>query len=725
MKKYFVVTLALLLFTTGAQTDDRIKIGLALSGGGARGGAHIGVLRELERLRIPVDYIAGTSIGAIIGGMYAAGHSTDDIERVLVETDWDDIFKDKPPRKYSSIREKSNEKVFQLGTVLGVKEGKLRLPSGLIQGQKLQLLLEKLFLPVADIEHFHELPVPFSAVATDMRDGSAVVLESGDLATAVRASMSVPVVFAEVKIGDQILVDGGMANNLPIDVVRKMGADVVIAVDIGTPFLDAEELNGAIGISKQISNILVRRTTLEQISTLSDSDHLITPELGEFSSANFKGASEIIENGLNATRKIAQSLDNLRLSESEYQSYLSRRGGSSFEAPLISFIRVNNQSALSDNYILSRIRQDIDQTLDFQQLEEDIGIIYGLDVFRSVDYSLIERGGETGLIINARPKTWGPAYLRFGLSYTSDMSNENQLEINLGYTVKPLNDWNAEFQGIVRLGEEPGLFAEYNQPLDSNSPYFFNSSISYTNNRFNTFEEGTKINEVRAKKSEISISLGKEIGYSSDVRLGLNRSYSVNKVEIGSADESIEDFSGGEVFALYRFDTLDNLFFPKKGVYGSFEWISSFSELGADNEFDQALFDLQTASTFGKHTFNLGAKYFSTVSGSAPVQNFFRFGGLFNFPGFSDDELSGQDLYLLRSAYRRPFISLMNTTPEIGITLQYGQITNNKNDLDLSEGIAAAGIWLGWDTRFGPAYIGAGTSESKDSSIYLILGTPF
>ena len=218
-----------------------------LSGGGARGAAHIGVLKELERQRISVDYIAGTSIGAIIGGMYASGMTTEDMEQVLRNTDWDDIFKDHPPRRDSSMRRKFDDRIFQVNKELGIKDGKVKLPSGFIQGQKLQLLLDKLFLPVADIQNFDELSIPFRAVATDITTSEAVVLDRGSLATAIRASMSVPSVFATVRHQGRILVDGGISNNLPVDVVRKMGADVVIAVDIGTPLLKRDQLESAVG----------------------------------------------------------------------------------------------------------------------------------------------------------------------------------------------------------------------------------------------------------------------------------------------------------------------------------------------------------------------------------------------------------------------------------------------------------------------------------------------
>ena len=704
---------------------DRPKVGLVLSGGGARGAAHIGVLGELERQRIPIDYITGTSMGAIIGAMYASGYSTDEIEGVLKNTDWDNIFNDDPPRKYSSIRDKFDERIFQLDTEIGIKEGKLTLPSGLIQGQKFQLLLEKLFLPVSEIKNFSNLPIPFRALATDIEDGTAVVLQSGELATAVRASMSVPAAFATVTIDDRILVDGGISNNLPVDVVRDMGADVVIAVDIGSPFQEAKNLRSAVSIATQISNILVRRTTREQVATLTDRDVLISPDLGEFSSTNFRESPLIIPRGIEAAKQKAPALQKLSLTKEEYQSHIASRAVADFDNPVIAFIRVESDSILSDEYILDRIRQQTGEHLNLEQLDEDIAVVYGLKLFQTVDYKIVSEEGATGLVIRAKPKPWGPNYLQIGVSYSSDTLNKHELGLNLGISSRPFNAWNAELRGVLSLGNEPGLYGEFNQPLGADSPYFFNSVLSFVRRRFNTFEDQIKLSEVHSKEARLSVSIGKQFKHSGDIRLGFNRFYSENDVEIGAPAEEIFGVSGAEVFALYRYDTHDNLFFPKSGISGFVQFVSSEGHLGADENYDQGMLDILTANTFGHHTINLGARYFTTYDGAVSIQSRFRLGGLFELPGYGINELSGQNLYLLRTAYRRPFMELFNTSPELGITLQYGQVFEEEDDISLSDGITAAGLWLGWATPIGPIYIGAGRADSNQNSLYIIVGRIF
>ena len=716
---------ALTLISMVSEAAERPKIGLALSGGGARGAAHIGVLKELERQRISVDYIAGTSIGAIVGGMYASGMTTEDMEQVLADTDWDDIFKDQPPRRDSSMRRKFDDRIFQINKELGIKDGKVKLPSGFIQGQKLQLLLDTLFLPVADVQNFDQLSIPFRAVATDITTSEAVVLGSGSLATAVRASMSVPSVFATVKHQNRILVDGGISNNLPIDVVREMGADIVIAVDIGTPLLEKEQLDSAVGVTLQLSNILVRRTTNAQIATLTKQDILITPKLGDFSAANFKDASSIVPNGVEAARALTEQLQPLATHQKDYSQYLAGKVRAESPAPVISFIRIENNSPLADEFIRSKLNQRLGEPLDFEQLGKDIGIIYGLEIFQTVNYRIVHESGETGLVLDVQQKPWGPRYLQFGLRYSSDLIDNNNLAFALGYTVTPLNIWNGEWRSVLQLGEEPGLATELNQPLGIGSPYYVNGRLGFSNERFNIFANGEKISQTRVKKLSLTGALGREFGHSADLRFGITRFTSENKAEFRSDDLPTSDVEGGEFFARLRFDTLDNAFFPTEGAFGSIGWIGSRSFLGADNDFDQALLDLSGAASWGSHTLLAGGRYIATFKGEAPIQSGFRLGGLFNLPGFVENELSGQNLYLLRTAYQRRLANLFNTSPYLGVTVQYGQVFANEADISLSDGILAGAAWLGWDSFVGPLYLGYGRADTGDQSIYFIIGNPF
>ena len=265
-----------------------------LGGGGARGAAHIGVLQVLEEMRIPVDYVAGTSMGSIVGGLYASGMSTDDIEREVLAMDWDDLFKDNPTRKQRSFRRKSDDRIYAFEAKPGFNDGQIELPLAFIRGQKLDLALNRLMLPIVDVTDFDDLPIPFRAIATDIETGGEVVLGTGSLPKAIRASMAVPAAFDPVEIDGKLLVDGGLANNVPVSVARDMGADIIIAVDVGSGLLKREQITNALAITGQLANFLFLLNTRQQLESLGPKDVLIIPELGDIGGGSFDRAAETI-----------------------------------------------------------------------------------------------------------------------------------------------------------------------------------------------------------------------------------------------------------------------------------------------------------------------------------------------------------------------------------------------------------------------------------------------
>ncbi|HEY5623513.1 MAG TPA: patatin-like phospholipase family protein, partial [Gammaproteobacteria bacterium] len=293
----------------GGDEAARPVIGLVLSGGGARGGAHAGVLRALEELEVPIDVIAGTSIGAIIGGFYASGMTVDEIEEVVNTVEWDQAFLEDTPRQLLSFRRKRDDDLFLVDQKPGLNDGEFELPLGVVQGQVIDLILTEKTLPVAHISDFDELPIPFRAVAADITTGEAVVLGDGNLAAAIRASMSVPAVIAPIEIDGRLLVDGGVVMNLPVEVAEAMGADIVIAVDISAPLFSREELTSVLAVTGQLTNILTRRGTEQQIATLDAEDLLIVPEFAaDFSSTGFARMGEAIDVGYEATLAHAERL---------------------------------------------------------------------------------------------------------------------------------------------------------------------------------------------------------------------------------------------------------------------------------------------------------------------------------------------------------------------------------------------------------------------------------
>jgi NTE family protein len=698
------------------------KIGLALSGGGARGAAHIGVIRELERQNIRIDYIAGTSMGAIIAGLYASGMSVDQIDQAYRSIDWKHVLNDSPPRQDLSMRRKFDQSVFQLDKKIGIKNGKVDVPAGVIRGQKLELELQKLLMHVAEIDDFDKLVIPFRAIASDIASNQVVVLGSGSLSQALRASMAVPGVFTPVKVDDRLLVDGGITNNLPVDVVRKMGADIVIAVDIGSPFLKMDETVNIFTVAEQLTNILVRRTTDQQINTLANDDVLIVPELGTFSAGNFTGSASLIQKGEAAAQEKISSLAQLVSPNPVPSAKPEACPSCQLALPVISYVRVNNDSQVDDEYLRQMLQQQTGQPLDVPTLEQDIGRIYGLGIFDSVQYDLEKTGSETGLVLKVREQPWGPNYLQFGLTLSSDFANSNRFSVRFGYTKMPINRLNGEWRTIFSLGEEPGIETDLYQPLAIGSPWFIEPSAFAINNKYNVLENENIIAETSVTRVGAAIALGREFNSLGNMRLGLRRYAGRTEITVGDPDLPEQDIDAGEIYLDARYDSLDDLFFPRRGWKGDFGWLGSRTQLGADSDYDQATVRVLTAKTWGRHTLQLGGRIMTTYNGEAPIQSYFRLGGLFTLPGYSENELAGQDAVLFKAGYLRATKPLLSMPTYLGATLQYGDVFQDNDDIQISDMKVAAAVYLGLQSVIGPLYIGYGLADSGENRVYLTIG---
>src|ERR1700691_3339048 len=353
-----IVVLAALLFvsaTAGAQGssgDDaasgvaqaRPRIGLVLSGGGARGATHIGVLKMLDQLHVPIDVIAGTSMGAVVGGLYASGMSGEQIQHALSSLDWQAAFRDRPPRTELDYRRKEEDREYLVNLPLGIQGKRLVIPKGLVQGQMLTETLRQLTLPVARITDFDLSPTRFRAVATNLETGNARIIGDGDLTTAMRASMSVPGLFAPVDYRHELLVAGGLSDNLPINVARSMGVDILIVVDAGYPLQPRKSLNSLAGVTNQILSILLRNDIERHLSTLGPNDIVVRPQLGDFSSYDFPETMKIVGAGEQAAQAVGTQLAALALSDEAYERYQRARGEIRSGLPKVQFVRVEPDS---------------------------------------------------------------------------------------------------------------------------------------------------------------------------------------------------------------------------------------------------------------------------------------------------------------------------------------------------------------------------------------------
>ncbi len=710
---------------------DRPRIGLVLSGGGARGASHVGVLKVLERERIPIDLITGTSMGSIVGGLYASGMTADEIEEALVSVDWGAIFDDRIERKERSFRRKTDDRLWLFGTKPGVGDGEVELPPGLVQGQKIALLLTSLSLPVADVESFDDLPIPFRAIAADIQTGETVILGSGNVAKAIRASMSVPAVMAPVPWEGRRLVDGGIASNMPVKVAKDMGADIIIAVDLGAPLSEHDIGESLTGVVDQLSALLVRRNVEESIAMLTEQDVRIRPDLGDIASGQFERVGEAIPTGEIAANLMVDELKVLSLSEEDYAAHVAARWQPSDELPVIAFIRFDNRSSLSDDYLRGRLEiavrdaEVIGKPMDVELVETAINQLYGLDVFANVNYELVEEDGDHGLLVTALPKGWGPNYLQLGAKWSSSMNGEGVLSIAASLHMTELNSWNAEWRNTLVLGDEPGLLSDFYQPLGRGGKWFLGARAIADEFSVNRFGAGSSdiTEQVRIKRYGATLYGGREFGNWGRATVGVTRGAGDREIRIGDPAIPDEDFDIGEVYTTLEVDRLDDLFFPTSGHSLSVTYRKADDTFGASDDFEQLLARGTLALATSKNAFVFGADYRSTISGIAPPERLFRVGGLFNLSGYEFNQLSGQNYAQLIGIFRRDFVRTSILDLSVGASVEYGNVWEDRDDMEFADGLLGGSVFVGAKTPFGPAFIGWGRTEQSDGTFYIYLGS--
>lgn len=734
LRLVFTACLIFLLMLPAALAGDsnkaeanRPKIGLVLSGGGALGGAHIGVLEALEELHIPIDYIAGTSMGAIIGAFYAAGYSPQEIEQFVSETQWKDAFSDQPDRAAMTMRKKQLDADFLISHRLGFNRGELELPLGFFEGQKLDLIFQHAFLSVGDIQDFDDLRVPFRAVATNLVSGTEVVLGSGSLATAVRASMSIPAVFAPVIMDDMMLVDGGMANNLPISVVREMGADIVIAVDISAPLLARAELDSLLTVTEQLTNFLTRRNTEVQLASLGPQDILLVPELGDFGPTDFNKLLEIVPAGYAAAMLQQSALVALSRPSEDTSARLAELQAAEDTGYVVRFIEINNATILNDEIIRSRLDIELGKPLDFARLENSISHIYSIDVFQSVNYDLVTNdAGETGLKINATERSWGPNYLQFGIEFSDDFNGNSDYQLGAAYTRNALNSLAGELRIDVVMGREGLLDIDFYQPIDKQARWFTETRAFWARRLFNVYDEEQFRAQIEVSGPGLALGFGRNFNNTHLVRLDYELNRGKAGVLIGDSELLTDDeVRIGEFVLRYEHDSFDDLWFPRKGELITLGARLAGDEIGAAADYQQAYLAAAKAWSSGKSAVQLNLQAGYSFEDAVPIERWYELGGFGRLSGLAPDQLSGRQLGLVTLAYYRRLNDIDILPVFAGFTLESGNVWREQADVSFSSLRYSGSVFLGADTPIGPVYLAYGHSNEGEGAVYFYLGNPW
>ncbi|MDE3740072.1 patatin-like phospholipase family protein [Pseudomonas resinovorans] len=710
-----------------AQPEPRI--GLVLSGGAARGLAHIGVLKALEEQGIKVDAIAGTSMGAVIGGLYAAGYTVDELEQIALHLDWQQALSDSPPRQEIPFRRKQDDRDFLVKQRLSFRDdGSLGLPLGVIQGQNLALLLESLLVHTSDTRDFDQLAIPFRAVATDIATGEKVVFRRGHLPQAIRASMSIPAVFAPVEVNGRLLVDGGMVDNIPVDVAREMGVDRVIVVDIGTPLRSRKELATVVDVLNQSVTLMTRTNSEAQLATLKPSDVLVQPSLAGYGATDFGRARDMIDAGYRATQILASRLAELRPLASSHDLALDSARLPSERTPVIRSILIENDSKISDAVIRHYIRQPLGQPLDLDRLQSDMSTLYGLDYFEQVQYRVVKRKDGNALVINSRGKRAGTDYLRLGLNLSDDLRGDSAFNLGASYRKNGINELGAEWLTRLQLGDHQELYSEFYQPLDAGSRYFIALYMIGEAQNIEASIDDDPVAEYRVERFGFGLNLGRQIANNGEIRFGIGQAWGEADVRIG--DPALPSFSFNEGYyeVKYSFDTLDNVDYPHEGEDIGLSLRQYDPSLASDDRYRQWQFALDKALSSGPDTFVLGGRYGRTLDAADAVTSAFVIGGARQLSGFRQDSVAGQNISLARLVYYRrvtprAFVPL-DFPVYLGASLERGRAWNNDDSFD-SGYINAGSVFISFDTPLGPLDFSYGLNDEAERALYLNLGRVF
>ena len=717
--------LSLVLSTSAIADAGRPKIGLVLGGGGARGAAHIGVLEVLEELKVPVDCIAGTSMGALIAGAYASGLTPAMMRKAMAEADWSDMFTDIPDYSDVNFRYKQTLQEFIPGSELGVTSDGIRIPPGVIDGVKIKLFFTRLVSAGKDERIIERLPIPISIIATDIGNGRRVVLREGNLASAMRASMSVPGLLSPIVLNGKKLVDGGLVDNVPIEEAReRCNADIVIAVNVGSPLLDPSQVGSLLTISAQMVNILTEQNVTRSLAMLKPTDILIQPDLGTITASNFSRNAEAADRGKAAANAARGQLAKLGVDAEKYALWREPINRRNKQPPIVNEIEVAGLVGVNPAMVDRQLTVTPGEPLYGSNIDNDILRIYGDGFYQGVDYQLVNFRDRNILRILPVEKSWGPDYLRFALNLDTDSSQGSSFTLRAGYQKTLINDLGAEMLAAVSIGNTMGAALNYYQPLDPAQRFFVESNLSYARSSLDIYENNKRIAQYTTSATALALWAGTNIGIKGQARLGLiaqNRSFDR---DIGNPLLPNFDTTYTGWMASLALDQMNRLYFATRGWSTKLDYFDS-SEAG----FSRVDADIRAAYSLDKTVFTGRVNYVGSPRGELPFYNPGKLGGFLNMIAFARGQILGDDITYAGIRAEQ----IIGTFPvglrgdlRLGFALEGAHVGTYYTETNLSgtKILNSAALYLGGETPFGPAYLGFGYSTNGASNLFLSIGIP-
>jgi NTE family protein len=721
----FALAVVICHSVTGSFAAEPLRVGLVLGGGGARGAAHIGVLEELERLRIPVACVAGTSIGALVAGAWASGLDAAAMRTQMGKADWNDMFQDNPDFTEVNLRNKRLLQSYLPGSETGITSSGVTTPPGVVSGQKIKLFFNQLVRTDLGERQIEQMPLPISIIATDIGSGERVVFRDGSLTMAMRASMSVPGLMAPLEYRGRKLVDGGLVDNLPIQEVRdRCAAQVVIAVNVGTPLLKSSEISGLLTVSSQVVSILTAQNVTKSMEALTPNDIYIKPDLDGLTAADFHRSNEAADRGLAAARATA-ALQRLSVDPAAYAQWRQRwtqtatKGSSDMPVDAIEIVglKVVNPATVS-----RYVTQKIGEPLEVTKLNRDLLRAYGDGYYERVDYSLVQEGDRNVLRILPVEKSWGPNYLRMGVNLNSTLTGRSSYALRAAYQKTWINSLGGELLFTGELGTNTGIAAEIHQPLDPAQTYFVAAKGSVRNEYLSLFINDLRVSDYRNTVQRMDFSVGRNFGLIGQARLGWREEQHTYKIETGIPLLRTDQFRVSGVQASLELDQKKQLYVSSQGWSARASWFEA-----ANGSHNLVGLGLDGSMLFNDWVLGMRGSYAGSTYGELPGQQVAKLGGFLNLSGFATNQLSGDQVSYGHVRAERILGQMpigLRGDLRAGVALEAGRIGRPLSEPLRTGVLDSAVIYLRTETPIGPAYIGLGRASSGQVNAYLFIGTP-
>jgi NTE family protein len=712
-----------------AGEQARPRIGLVLGGGGAKGAAHIGVLGVLDELRIPVDCVAGTSMGALVGGTFASGMPAAEIERVTTGIDWSKTVGKSGLRDRTPIERKLDGTSYTNSLELGLQDGKVAMPGGLLKTQDIEDMIRDLIDDARFQRDFDKLPIPFRAVATDMVSGEMVVLGSGDLSVAMRASMAVPGAFSPVVAGEQVLSDGGMVRNLPVDIARELCADVVIAVWLASPQPKSEDLKSALSLVSRSMDVMIKSNERAQIETLTANDVGIEVPMGDIGTGDFQRVAEAVALGRAAAEAQKAELSRFSIPESDYLAWRESITAAEAQPIHVAEVRIKGLQQVNPAYVEAHLENlQAGADVDSREIKEDTDRLYALGDFERIEHKLTGPADARVIEISPVEKSWGPDFLRFDLGLSAEGSGEVLAVLRADHMRAWIGERDGQWRNSLQVGRETWLSTAYIQPLDDAHDFFLRTALRYEKSLQGVYAYGDQVAKYFVRDLYGELALGANVGTRAQFTTGLRSGEMQAVRDIGALvlPEQPKE-TDTRLFFNAVYDTRNDVGLPTRGSFIYLRYEHSDTWLGGEQEFDLAEGVLTKSFPWRGDSLSLILGGGKELAGTLPPARDFRLGGIRSFPGLRFDELRGTTYWFAGTSYLWKLADiqpLFGQAMYAGLRLQAGRMTGREALLGNEGTLYGIAGSLNGRTPVGPFILSVGYVDNDSWELQFTLGRP-